>query len=524
MSDRSDREPWRSEEARLFFRAIERAGEFESSDVVRILADWLEERGDGARAEFLRLEMECERTPDWEPVKAGLRRRARELEWAHPTWLAAALPPVLQTAFELKKAQGMFQGLELVGQLGGWENPAEWDLLECGLETLSERMPIRTLALGAVIGQVDLDRLLSWSGWSGLVELEVVGISPRTWIRLAERLRRGLPRLTRLHLGRLNRIGPAGVHELLREAPPQARGGPPQPSLLSRLRVLNLFGNRLGGAGLTAITHPKGASATVQAESLETLDLGFNNLKPADLRSLWSWEAAPRLRRLSLAQNPLQAEGGSGLLDAVWLEGLVELDLGGTRLPPKTLADLVASPRLKRLECLRLSNLQLDAAVIEQVLAGMGDDPPPRLDLSSNYLDDDGLERLARWSGLARVVELNLSHNEFSPSGLKALADSPHTERLKVLRIADNRRLVTPRGLQGLVDSPLADRLTRLDVAAAPGMEEELKALLTRATLALRTSSRKDARLDLGTWSDHAGFWEDVDWFAEPAAEEEVDY
>lgn len=59
-----------------------------------VYADWLEERGYGARAEFIRVQCELARTPEWEPRYRALEDREHELLSAHeraflgPNWPA----------------------------------------------------------------------------------------------------------------------------------------------------------------------------------------------------------------------------------------------------------------------------------------------------------------------------------------------------------------------------------------------------------------------------------------------------
>src|SRR5436190_8785610 len=69
---------------------LEAVIETPADDAPRLVyADWLEDNGDPARAEFIRAQIAREKTPHYDPQWARLRDRERELEKAHRAeWLA----------------------------------------------------------------------------------------------------------------------------------------------------------------------------------------------------------------------------------------------------------------------------------------------------------------------------------------------------------------------------------------------------------------------------------------------------
>ena len=73
------------------------------------------------------------------------------------------------------------------------------------------------------------------------------------------------------------------------------------------------------------------------------------------------------------------------------------------------------------------------AAIVEGSLPNLR-----RLDLRVASLDDDGIRRLARMSGLASLRELDLSDNRIGPAGALALAQSPYLESIVSLALWGN--------------------------------------------------------------------------------------
>jgi uncharacterized protein (TIGR02996 family) len=65
-----------------------------------VFADWLEDEGDGERAEFIRVQIERSRLPEWDARQVRLRLRERELiEW-HGTKWKAELPDLKGVTWE----------------------------------------------------------------------------------------------------------------------------------------------------------------------------------------------------------------------------------------------------------------------------------------------------------------------------------------------------------------------------------------------------------------------------------------
>lgn len=210
---------------------------------------------------------------------------------------------------------------------------------------------------------------------------------------------------------------------------------------LSHVRHLYFFGRELRLEPLQRL-HPG-----EQFRALEALDLGGDIL--GDAVAVLAGVEFSALRSLSLRRCWIAVEGACALARAPWLAGLGSLDLsinylgaGGVELlaaplpnlrrlnlssaslPQDALVALTRNPQVQRLETLLLADNPLGQA--GEALAASDALPALRvLDVNNNSFLGDGLRALARWPGLSRLEELNLSPGS-RRDGLAALLASPH--------------------------------------------------------------------------------------------------
>jgi uncharacterized protein (TIGR02996 family) len=82
------------------------------------------------------------------------------------------------------------------------------------------------------------------------------------------------------------------------------------------------------------------------------------------------------------------------------------------------------------------------------------------LDLSNNFVRDEGVRHLAQSPFLAELHGLNLSSTALGDAGVRALAASPYLTNLRELYLCDNR--IGPAGIRALAFTPLAEQLDLL--------------------------------------------------------------
>jgi uncharacterized protein (TIGR02996 family) len=312
-----------------------------------VLADWLDDQGEGARAEFVRVQLELARGGAG-PARQRLRFRETELlrdnvaRWLGP--FADTDPPVWR--YERGTAVVRLHTMSLL-QEGTLPLAAEW----------FPRGWVLDLTLH---GQaLDLPRLFG-----------------QPW----------LAQLYRLALEEVE-LGQEALHAL---------AGCP---LLARLRGLRLAQTALhGGVGLLA--------QSSRLAGLVGLDLSDNPLTLSDIQDVG--RAFPALRRLNLSYRPLRREHIDALLAGERLEDLTSLQLERCSLWGELVGHLVSSPRLAALEELNLNRNWLRGGGGEAVAGSPHLANLRRLGLRNTGLHGAGGTALARSPHLQRLELLDV--------------------------------------------------------------------------------------------------------------------
>lgn len=405
-----------------------------------VYADLLEERGQDRTAQFIRLQVERARLPDWGPRASELDAALDRL-WDHrptaipvPEWArfvgyrrgfptSAVVRPLLDS---VDVPPTTLDDLTLVG--GGWG----W--LDAGTRRL--------------LGQARALRLPAWGPTEAGPPLYVRQPALRDADDLAALLRGcEMPHLRELDLGAFpHRAGwvdlavSAYGRSLLRDqdvAVPFWEHGPAvaqvlaSSGLLARLEGLRLTRLLFGEVGGLAL-------ATYRMPKLRRLDLLDTGLIQEALAAL-----APCLELLTTLRlnSPGPADAASPFSGRVVMVGLEELDVTAAEFDAGLWDDVVDFSRLRA--------LVLDLVGLEDRF--WPQDLPSslrRLSLRGCRLNDRDITHLAQWPGLASVERLNLADNYgLGTRGLGELARSPFRENLRELllprpRDEDDRRLI----------------------------------------------------------------------------------
>jgi uncharacterized protein (TIGR02996 family) len=350
-----------------------------------VFADWLEEHGDAARAEFIRVQIDLAILPAGDRRGAALRKREKALLKAHrKEWLKP------------------FDGLIDEGEFrrGFVERVTVFcdQLLTENAGTLFEIAPVRDLEV-LPLGD-DLDTPVRDLYDEEYVNEEDVGLGFENID--FEALLGNLPgiwRLTRLDL-RMHFMTDESVAKLARV------------KHLSNLRALNLADNEVRGNAMRALMK------SPVLGHLEELWLGYwgragvSNLDDDALRVL---AESPRLGQLTT------------------------LGLGGSGLGEAPILRLLGSKHATRLETLDLSENRVGEPVVRALV-----ETPERaarwrhLSLDVNHLNSAAIRPLAQCPHLTALERLDLAHNRIMAVGARALAASPALASLKWLDLVGN--------------------------------------------------------------------------------------
>ncbi|HEY7158160.1 MAG TPA: TIGR02996 domain-containing protein [Gemmataceae bacterium] len=468
-----------------------------------IFADWLEEQGDSDRAEFIRVQVERARLPQWDARQVRLRLREQEL-------------------------------IEQYGLKWKWELP--------NIEGISWEEFRRGFVATATFASFAVLREKASACWAA-TPLEAVSIRWPRWDESSETIV-SIPGLRELSItDRLIDRGDVGRLADL--------------SLLSTLRALNIRNCNLGGEGfhrlvasphlgnLTALRVPGNAIGNrairalfdaVSLTSLEELDLSETGsygrtrrdrydryhedpvIEATDLATLARWPGMARLRVLNLSGNNVRCGGLRALLRSSHARGLKELTLRANGLDGQTLkemqefgsarpelqldvldlgenligdigaSDLALAPCLRELKVLALDRCEIhlsgarwlvNAPLLDSLrrlnvnhnsfgpegMYRLLEKKPPflhTLEMVDNDLSDEGAAHLAESPATAALLDVDLSQNGLQDQAAKILGKSKHLKNLLVLQLHDNA--ISKRALATLADSPLGKRLAVLDV------------------------------------------------------------
>jgi uncharacterized protein (TIGR02996 family) len=427
------------------------------NDRVRLIyADWLEEHGDPARAEFIRLECELHGmlTPagdapySWEqPRFRKLEARAGELWDAH----AGRWFPGLETyAEEVETERGFAHHVALSARRFIEHGEKMFAVAPTIEDVFLDRLGRNTPVLAACPALAHVRDLTFFETPFRAREAEQFFASPF------------LGKLRSFEIGFTDtQMGPRGARALAECASLGA---------LERLDVHN------------HAIYDEGAAALLRGERLATLrhlELGNNGLTDDTAEALAEAAHLDRLTYLSLTGNYLSGWGVRRLGQAEHLAGLGHLDLVDNPIDSPGLAALLAAPFAARLTVLRLGLCGLDDEGLASLLGSKSFPSLAELDLWDN-LGEQALQALARNDTFTRLRSLDLGSCQLTPPLAGLLGQVRTLLGLRDLNLRKNP--LGPEGVRRLLVGPLVRGLVKLDLGGCE-LGDEGAAVLAAASL-----------------------------------------
>ncbi|HEY7158162.1 MAG TPA: TIGR02996 domain-containing protein [Gemmataceae bacterium] len=365
-----------------------------------IFADWLEEQGDSARAEFIRVQVERARLPEWDARQVRLRLRERELIKQHGQKWQEELPNIGGISWE-----GFRRGFMAMARFSSFavlrENASTcWTAAP--LEAISVRWPRRNESIDTIAPIAGLRELLINAGFA----------------------RRAVDRLA--------------------DAP-----------LLSTLRVLNVYDGNLGVEGFRQLV------ASPYLWNLTALRLPSNSIGNGGISALFDAVALTALEELDLSEeDPYRRYGEDPIIEAAGLEALAgwsgmtrlrSLTLSGNNVGREGLRALLRSPRATGLKELALRDNGLNGSAMQEFGAARPELQLDVLDIGQNFLGDLGAAELASAPCLRELKVLELDRCEIELPGARRLAKAPFLDSLRRLNV--NYDSFGPEGLRALLEA-----------------------------------------------------------------------
>jgi Ran GTPase-activating protein (RanGAP) involved in mRNA processing and transport len=428
-----------------------------------VFADFVEEEGDPARGEFIRVQVALARTPEHDPARRALEDREHALLAEHEArWLGVA--PDADGLHEWHFERGFVHEVAATPSF----------MLDEGADLCADHPVLRWRVQSS---QGDLPEDLREAGqrpWFGRLEaIDLAG-----WYTTIGELERFLTRSGFARLRELDLTDRPGLDEL--------------PAILERapfreqLKILRCGGGYPGEAGrldcwdLVAALAPTQlaeltaagcelTSGDVRAlleakccRELASLDIRDNHIEPD------GWDAFRgvrcRLRELDLSGTPLGGISLDSVLRQDSLSQLRVLEMNRCGSAMTNIRALAASPFWTQAEELRMQGGTIPEHSLDPLFASGGPPGLRVLDVSENYFRDAGVRRLCEAKWAESLTWLGLTRNYLTDEALRLIAGNPGFARLRTLHLAFNSNAhqegadvndrITDAGLVALTESP----------------------------------------------------------------------
>jgi uncharacterized protein (TIGR02996 family) len=460
-----------------------------------IFADWLDEQGDSARAEFIRVQISRATLLAWDPGQVQLRLREWALIEEHGQKWKGELPDIKGVTWDGFRRG--FIGAATFDSFADLKRDAGACCAATPIEAVSVRWPrqgegteqikpiagLRELSItGQVVVRGDIDRLagapllstlralnirqcsLEGEGFAQLVRsphfgnltaLRVPGnsIGNRAISALFDAV--SLTSLTELDLsetgsyGRGRRVGRYREDPVIEATDLQALAGWPG---MARLRSLTLSGNQARRGGLRALLR------SPRVANLKELRLRANGLVGQDMQEFGAARPELHLDVLDLGDNLLGDLGPADLALAPCLQELKVLELDRCEIRLSGARWLVNAPFVGNLRRLNVNHNSFGPEGIYRLL----EKKPPFLHtllMRENDLGDEGAAHLAESPASDTLLELDIAHNDLGDQAAKSLEKTKHLRNLLILRLPHNQ--MSKAAVDALLKSPLAKRAIR---------------------------------------------------------------
>jgi len=241
----------------------------------------------------------------------------------------------------------------------------------------------------------------------------------------------------------------------------------------ARLRHLELYSNHIE-SGMVTESPP-------ELPSLQYLDLSGNNIGDNGIIAIARKGHLPELTSLRVANCSMGAMGFRSLLTTSWLPSLRELDIARNEVGDKGMEYLRGLNASCSLTSLDLERNQLSPKGIKDLIAWPGLNGVVECTLDRNHFGDDGIIELVRWTGPCALRSLSLGQCGIGRGGMELLTRWPILDQLRELRLNDNR--LRSMGFRELLKSPYVSNLRRLHLANTHLDDDDIHAMIDSGAL-----------------------------------------
>jgi len=408
----------------------------DDDDTRLVFSDWLDEQGEWARAEFIRVQVQRANLPAWDPAQVGLKIREQELLDEHSEMWLKEMPEIPGVRWE-----GFRRGIVAVVSF------ASFDALRKSAHVCRSIAPIEAVRVPWP------RRKETAENFPEIAELRELTLTGRPYGSATKRLANS-PQLATLHVLKSLGLDAEDLGHLVKSPH------------LKNLRTLCLTSNGVGTEGVQSLTQ----AATLT--NLETLDLTgpgyyeayYDNplIDLAGMEMLADWKGLKSIRSLSLSGSDVRSAGLSRLLQSPHASGLKSLSLRSGRLDGAAMDEFNNANEKLKLETLDLGENILEGAGAVHLAAAQCLSELKTLRIDRCEISQDGEINFANGASFIEGLRiLEAGHNHFGTAGIKALLERS-SKTLHSLGLRNNT--LTNEGVALLADSPASNELLELDL------------------------------------------------------------
>lgn len=472
--------------------------EHPDADLPRLVfADWLDENGDPARAEFIRVQCELASLPDHHPQFRALEDREHELLSEHePAW--AGELPGYATEWDWRRGFVDDVTLRLEDYAHADEAVEGHAVTRLSLSSngdfdarVGEHWRGRAVIAGAI--DIDFSRIRSPQVLGTVLVIRAIqsvpdlpnirgwgmaGVVPLPLLRFFFYRQPHLPRLTHLTFGETPVPGGEENEGNVGFEPEQFN----QSLTSTHLKSLSLDTCTIFTADLRELLQGS------WSESLTHLDISGNPLAPDAYQAFDEARPGMRLQSLDVSGTPLAGISLEPLLSTPTCESLTKLEMNGCGSARRNMEVLSRSRFWTQATELRAHSGTIPASTLEPLCGSSGPPALRLLDLADNYLRTEGVRMLCDAPWTEPLTWLALSRNYLDDDSCRALANS-RLRHLRTLHLAHNNltqdrsdgEVITDIGVSWLTDSQVLANLRLLTLSYTGISDRSVDLVLNRA-------------------------------------------
>jgi uncharacterized protein (TIGR02996 family) len=167
-------------------------------------------------------------------------------------------------------------------------------------------------------------------------------------------------------------------------------------------------------------------------KNLRYLELRDNRITGRGVTALLTSPHLTNLVYLGLERNPCAGVDAKNLAKAP-PGALRLLHAHGARFEAADVGALMRCPRVRTCWYFDVDDNNLGTPAVRALVRGGKDWCPPILWIAYNSIDDKGAEALANWRAASNLSALHIKYNSVTDAGVSALLDSPHLAKLDAL-------------------------------------------------------------------------------------------